>query len=114
MLTKPADPLRNANLEDVLADARQRFTTANPNSQQRHLGAAAALPGGNTRAVMWYPPFPLTLIGGEGCRVTDLDGHTYVDLVSEYTAGLYGHSDPTRSEERRVGKECRSRWSAYH
>src|SRR3712207_9331206 len=23
-------------------------------------------------------------------------------------------ADPTRSEERRVGKECRSRWSPYH
>ena len=22
--------------------------------------------------------------------------------------------DPERSEERRVGKECRSRWSPYH
>ena len=22
--------------------------------------------------------------------------------------------DPARSEERRVGKECRSRWSPYH
>src|SRR5690348_11051573 len=25
-----------------------------------------------------------------------------------------GESFPTRSEERRVGKECRSRWSPYH
>src|SRR2546425_12510035 len=24
------------------------------------------------------------------------------------------HPDPNRSEERRVGKECRSRWSPYH
>ena len=24
------------------------------------------------------------------------------------------HEQPTRSEERRVGKECRSRWSPYH
>ena len=24
------------------------------------------------------------------------------------------HMDTTRSEERRVGKECRSRWSPYH
>src|SRR5256886_7782062 len=24
------------------------------------------------------------------------------------------HCDPSRSEERRVGKECRSRWSPYH
>src|SRR5256886_12241475 len=23
-------------------------------------------------------------------------------------------TDPSRSEERRVGKECRSRWSPYH
>src|SRR5256884_2449377 len=25
-----------------------------------------------------------------------------------------GDDDPARSEERRVGKECRSRWSPYH
>ena len=25
-----------------------------------------------------------------------------------------GGPDPARSEERRVGKECRSRWSPYH
>ena len=25
-----------------------------------------------------------------------------------------GHTDFSRSEERRVGKECRSRWSPYH
>ena len=29
--------------------------------------------------------------------------------------GLAGHGNqPPRSEERRVGKECRSRWSPYH
>ena len=27
---------------------------------------------------------------------------------------LYLDCDPRRSEERRVGKECRSRWSPYH
>ena len=26
----------------------------------------------------------------------------------------YGHNSDDRSEERRVGKECRSRWSPYH
>ena len=28
--------------------------------------------------------------------------------------GLYWHATNARSEERRVGKECRSRWSPYH
>ena len=27
---------------------------------------------------------------------------------------LFGYGQPSRSEERRVGKECRSRWSPYH
>ena len=27
---------------------------------------------------------------------------------------LFVVPDPRRSEERRVGKECRSRWSPYH
>src|SRR3712207_8423103 len=29
-------------------------------------------------------------------------------------ATIYGALSPERSEERRVGKECRSRWSPYH
>src|SRR5256886_4146389 len=33
-------------------------------------------------------------------------------LVGTRTAGIV--AAPARSEERRVGKECRSRWSPYH
>ena len=33
--------------------------------------------------------------------------------VAEYN-GAYKASKGMRSEERRVGKECRSRWSPYH
>ena len=29
-------------------------------------------------------------------------------------AFLYTNDEKSRSEERRVGKECRSRWSPYH
>ena len=29
-----------------------------------------------------------------GCRITDVDGLTYVDYVGEYSAGIYGHSNP--------------------
>ena len=32
-------------------------------------------------------------------------------MLLRYGLGLAGYS---RSEERRVGKECRSRWSPYH
>ena len=36
------------------------------------------------------------------------------DLVVANLEGVLLSSSLTRSEERRVGKECRSRWSPYH
>ena len=38
------------------------------------------------------------------------------ELINNGKATFYIGFDPTadRSEERRVGKECRSRWSPYH
>lgn len=85
---------RNSDLDDAVSDAYARFEAANPRSLARHQAAIGVLPGGNTRAVLYYPPFPLTFTGGNGCKVTDLDGHEHIDLVSEYSAGLFGHSNP--------------------
>ena len=39
------------------------------------------------------------------------EGRLYIPRAGEM---LYKLKDPPRSEERRVGKECRSRWSPYH
>src|SRR5258706_4304240 len=50
------------------------------------------MPGGNTRSAIHVDPFPLTMVRGEGSRLWDLDGHEYVDFLSEFPAGLYGHS----------------------
>src|SRR5256885_13315777 len=47
-----------------------------------------------------------------GCQgVTDAHAHTPPLLVIALGAG---RMTKCRSEERRVGKECRSRWSPYH
>ena len=37
----------------------------------------------------------------------------YVDICHR-SALMYSFGSLVRSEERRVGKECRSRWSPYH
>ena len=36
------------------------------------------------------------------------------DLKKSVKTGGCGECQTSRSEERRVGKECRSRWSPYH
>src|SRR5256885_7330896 len=37
-----------------------------------------------------------------------------VEISDAELEGAYAAADVVRSEERRVGKECRSRWSPYH
>ncbi len=84
----------NSTLDAALEEARGRYIDANPASRTAHLDAAAVMPGGNTRSVLFHTPYPLAIARGHGCRLWDVDGHEYVDLLGEYTAGLYGHSHP--------------------
>jgi glutamate-1-semialdehyde 2,1-aminomutase len=86
--------LRNADLDTALAEAREAYVARNPASLARHRDAVSVMPGGNTRTVLFYDPFPAVMVRGEGCRLWDLDGHSYIDFLGEYTAGLYGHSEP--------------------
>jgi glutamate-1-semialdehyde 2,1-aminomutase len=76
-----------------LDTARRRFADRNPQSRLLHESAVAVLPGGNTRSLFYMKPFPLTFVSGHGSVLTDADGHDYIDLVGDYTAGLLGHSD---------------------
>src|SRR3712207_9540109 len=54
----------------------------------------------------------LVLLGhaGEGTYLTPDEQVALIRTVVEAVDGQV----PVRSEERRVGKECRSRWSPYH
>ncbi len=79
-----------SELDEALAGAESRFAAANPKSRARHERAAGVLPAGHSRQTLYYAPFPLTIAGGKGCRITDLDGHEYLNLVGDYAAGLFG------------------------
>ena len=81
-------------IDDAVEIARRRFTDANPASLAQFNVNAEVMPGANSRSILYYPPFPLTIVRGEGATVWDADGHRYADFIGEYTAGLYGHSAP--------------------
>src|SRR2546425_12043582 len=53
------------------------------------------------------------LVGFEPLTM-DLAGRTVAFAVGGRLPGMVMRSPQVRSEERRVGKECRSRWSPYH
>jgi glutamate-1-semialdehyde 2,1-aminomutase len=95
-MTELDAPVQAGNhLEASLAGAAAAYARSNPESARRYQNASIVMPGGNTRSVLYYPPFPLCIVRGEGCALWDADGHRYTDMLAEFTAGIYGHSDPT-------------------
>ena len=70
----------NTDIASAVAEAQARFTADNPKSQAQLDKASNFMPGGNTRTVLFYPPFPLTMTKGEDCYLWDLDGHCYTDF----------------------------------
>lgn len=90
---KPCEPA-SGSLESLIAHERDLYTRNNPNSLALYRKAKTSLPGGNTRTVLHYSPFPITVRRAQGAHIVDADGHQYQDFLGEYTAGLYGHSHP--------------------
>ena len=80
------------DLDTLLADARRRYVAANPTSADWAVRAGEVMPGGNTRSVLHFDPFPFRVASAETKHLVDVDGHRYVDLLGNYTAGLLGHS----------------------
>jgi glutamate-1-semialdehyde 2,1-aminomutase len=78
----------------AVAQARDRYAGRRPRTSELHERAKGYLPGGNTRSVLYHRPFPLRIARAWDATMADVDGHEYADLLGEYSAGLYGHSNP--------------------
>ncbi|WP_051237151.1 aspartate aminotransferase family protein [Ottowia thiooxydans] len=84
----------DSTLDARLTQLQAEFTASNPASERQFSAQAQFMPGANSRSVLFYAPFPLTIARGEGAALWDVDGHRYDDFLAEYTAGVYGHSAP--------------------
>ncbi len=99
----------DAQLDELVARARAEYAERRPTSAHLAARAAEVLPGGSTRSVLDFAPFPFRVAHAEGARLTDVDGHTYVDLLGDYSAGLLGHRP--ESIRRAVTAALESGWS---
>ena len=64
-----------------------------------------------------YDTPPLAYVRSYGCQQNVNDGEKIRGVLMDIGFGVCDsveQADLIRSEERRVGKECRSRWSPYH
>lgn len=85
------------DLSIAIEHAHEAYARARPISEDLHRRACDVLPGGNTRSVLHFDPFPFRVEHAEGSSLVDVDGHRYFDFLGNYTAGLFGHSpEPIR------------------
>lgn len=83
-----------SKLAALLEVERTAFAEARPRSQELATAAAEHLVGGvpMTWMAKWAGGFPLYLAEAKGSRITDVDGHTYVDFALGDTGAMAGHS----------------------
>jgi glutamate-1-semialdehyde 2,1-aminomutase len=67
-------------------------------SQKLYDRALSSLPGGNTRTTVFMKPYPIYAARGEGCRVFDVDGNSYIDCINNFTSLIHGHAHPVLIE----------------
>lgn len=78
----------------VRAELRAQYAALTPASAAAHARAGALLPGGETRAVAFFEPYPLALVSASGAALTDADGRGYLDLLNNYTSLVHGNAYP--------------------
>ncbi len=89
----------------MATDALRVYLERTTGSRRLHEEACRAMPGGDTRTSAFWAPYPVFIARGEGCRLWDVDGNSYVDFVNNYTSLILGHAHPAISEV--AGRELR-------
>ena len=72
----------------------EAYLARTPASQAMMRRAQQAMPGGSTRTVGWFPPYPVVFDHGDGPFLYDLDGREYVNLFGNGLSLIHGHRYP--------------------
>lgn len=76
----------------------ERYQESAPRSSTAFGIAAKFLPGGDTRTMTTYTPFPIYFERGTGTRLKDIDGIWREDFLTNYGALVHGHDHPALVE----------------
>ncbi|WP_136616586.1 MULTISPECIES: aspartate aminotransferase family protein [Mesorhizobium] len=71
------------------------YPETSPESARLYERAKVVMPGGNTRTTVYFDPFPIYAVRGEGCRMWDADGHVYIDCINNFTSMIHGYAAPS-------------------
>jgi glutamate-1-semialdehyde 2,1-aminomutase len=81
-------------VEEIKQDIWQRYLERTRKSKELTEKAQKFLPGGDTRSIAFYTPYPFFAVKGQGCYLNDADGNEYLDFVNNMTSLIHGHAHP--------------------
>ncbi len=74
--------------------ALDQYVRRTPGSRLLDRRSQRVLPGGNTRSVTHFAPYPTYMQSARGCTLVDVDGNRYTDFLNNYTSMIHGHGHP--------------------
>ncbi len=78
-------------IEKQIADAyMEKF----PAPKERHEKLINYIPGGATRSLSYFKPYPIHIESGKAAFVFTHEGHKLLDVTNAYGAIVHGHGDP--------------------
>src|SRR5512139_614911 len=83
-----------------------------PHSAELAAAAERWMPGGDTRAAAYFPPYPVTMARGAGPFLWDVDDNRYVDLIGNYTSLVHGNAYPPIVEAIQTWAARGTAWAA--
>lgn len=86
--------IEHTKVKTIMAREKKTFSKVHPKSKKLFERAKKTLIGGVPMhwMIQWPGPFPLFAKEGNGSKVIDVDGHTYVDFCLGDTGAMFGHS----------------------
>lgn len=94
MLTAPLTDIEQAAIGTLIAEQERIFLTGQTRSAELLAEARTVLAGGGTSSWQIARPQMIWLSHGEGSRMVDADGRSYVDMHGGYGVGVAGHGHP--------------------
>ncbi|MDR2679079.1 MAG: aminotransferase class III-fold pyridoxal phosphate-dependent enzyme [Zoogloeaceae bacterium] len=71
---------------------KQEYIGKTKKSAAHYEAARRVIPGGESRILVTYAPYAITVTHGAGGKVFDLDGNAYVDYINNYMSLIHGHA----------------------
>jgi len=90
--------MASKNLEQIKLEIVEKYKQMTHKSQELFEESQKWLPGGGTRNITYFYPYPFYVTKGEGCYLEDVDGNKYIDVQNNMTVLLHGHAHPKITE----------------